>query len=182
MNLEESIVVINANLGKDIVKKLIQYTDYKAKQKLKVSHGLDTNIRNVSGYHLDGDSISDKVYFKHVMRIIHMFIKNYTIKFKHADVRQLNQVDLLKYTPNGKYEIHVDHDLLSQRTLTCIINLNEDYEGGDFIFCNPVTNEEYKRVKCKTGTIIFFPSSFLFPHKISPVTKGKRYSIVSWLI
>ena len=173
MNLEESIVVINANLGKDIVKKLIQYTDYKAKQKLKVQHGLDTNIRNVSGYHLDGDSISDKVYFKHVMRIIHMFIKNYTIKFKHADVRQLNQVDLLKYTPGGKYEIHVDHDLLSQRTLTCIINLNEDYEGSEF-HCRG------KEIKLKTGDILMFPSNFMYPHEVTECTKGTRYSFVSW--
>ena len=182
MNLEESIVVINANFSKDLISRLIKYINYKAKSKLKVGSGLNTNIRNVNGYHLEKNSISDKIYFKHIMDMIHMFLKNYTIKFKHANVRQLNQVDLLKYTPGGKYEIHVDHDLLSQRTLTCILNLNENYEGGDFIFFDPITNKEYKRVKCKTGTMIFFPSSFLFPHKVEPVTKVTRYSIVSWLI
>lgn len=181
MNLEESIVVINPNIHKGLVKKLINYIDYKAKDKLKVGSGLNTNIRNVTGYHLNGLSVSDKVYFKHIMRLIFMFLKNYTVKFKHARIRQLTQVDILKYTPGGKYEIHVDADLLTPRTLTCIINLNEDYEGGDFIFCDPVTDKEIKRIKCKKGTMIFFPSSFLFPHKIEPITKGTRYSIVSWL-
>jgi len=45
-----------------------------------------------------------------------------------------------------------------------------------------MNKKEYKRVKCKTGTIIFFPSTFLFPHAIEPITKGVRYSIVSWLL
>jgi predicted 2-oxoglutarate/Fe(II)-dependent dioxygenase YbiX len=97
-------------------------------------------------------------------------------------VGTLAQVDLLKYAPGGKYEIHTDHGTTTNRTLSVIINLNDEYEGGDLVFYHPNSKDESKRVKAKTGKIIFFPSNFLYPHCIEPVKKGTRYSIVSWLL
>ena len=93
----------------------------------------------------------------------------------------INQVDLLKYEVGGKYEKHIDHSLHSPRTLSCIINLNENYEGGDLVFYTPDQKDILKKIKCTTGTIIFFPSNFLYPHQIEPITKGTRYSIVTWI-
>ena len=45
----------------------------------------------------------------------------------------VNQIDLLKYSINGKYEVHID-STKSKRNLSVIMNLNNDYEGGDLIF------------------------------------------------
>ena len=47
---------------------------------------------------------------------------------------QINQIDLLKYTKGGKYEVHTDNFTTAPRSLSVIINLNDDYEGGDLIF------------------------------------------------
>jgi len=52
--------------------------------------------------------------------------------------------------------------------------LNEDYDGGELVFF-----DDYK-IKTKTGDLIIFPSCFLYPHAIEEVTKGTRYSFVSW--
>tara|TARA_B100000073_G_C23566563_1_gene506318 strand:+ start:103 stop:681 length:579 start_codon:yes stop_codon:yes gene_type:complete len=52
--------------------------------------------------------------------------------------------------------------------------LNDDYEGGDFVFNG---NHE---VKLKTGDILIFPSNFLYAHEVKEITKGTRYSYVSW--
>ena len=41
--------------------------------------------------------------------------------------------------------------------------------------------EEIKRLKLSAGSIVFFPSNFMYPHSIEPITKGTRYSIVAWL-
>ena len=56
----------------------------------------------------------------------------------------------------------------------------EEYEGGDFEIKNlwgtmelPIDPE----VKNK-GTILVFPSMLL--HRVTPVTKGKRQSLVQW--
>lgn len=182
MKIEEAIVVINPELNQNIVKGLLDYTNYVAKEKMTVSTGLKENIRNVIGYSLGKEKISDIVFFKHIQNIITQNYMFYKIKFPQILTNEINQIDLLKYEEGGKYEIHTDHGHTTPRSLTCIINLNEDYEGGDFIFYHQNGKDEMKRIKCKKGTIIFFPSNFLYPHRVEPITKGTRFSIVSWLL
>ena len=53
--------------------------------------------------------------------------------------------------------------------------LNDDFAGGDFIMF-----DDYK-VNLKAGDIMIFPSSFTFPHHVTHVTEGTRYSFVSWV-
>ena len=53
--------------------------------------------------------------------------------------------------------------------------LNDDYNGGEFIMF-----DDYE-IKFKQGDILIFPSNFMFPHKVEPVTKGTRYSFISWV-
>tara|TARA_R100001224_G_C3995721_1_gene140840 strand:- start:351 stop:956 length:606 start_codon:yes stop_codon:yes gene_type:complete len=191
MELDEAIISLNVNINEHLRTQLISYIDHKAIKPLRVAASdtegngegeLNLDIRKVNGHTLNNNYVADKIYFKHIMELIHTFVPNYNVKFKHQFGRKLTQVDLLKYKPGGKYTIHVDHDLSSTRTLSCIINLNDEYKGGDFVFYHPVTNKEYKRIKCQKGTMIFFPSNFLFPHSIEPLTKGTRYSIVSWIL
>jgi len=93
---------------------------------------------------------------------------------------KINQIDLLKYNPGGKYELHMDQYTRNTRHLSIIINLNNNYEGGDLIFTDQ-KEKEIKRLKLEEGSIVFFPSNFMYPHKIEPITKGTRYSIVAWL-
>ena len=93
---------------------------------------------------------------------------------------KINQIDLLKYSAGGKYNVHTDHFSTSARHLSIIMNLNDNYEGGDLIFTDQ-KKKEIKRLKPGKGSIVFFPSNFMFPHSIEPITKGTRYSIVSWL-
>ena len=181
MNLEEAIIHLDVKLPDKITKKFIEYIDYKAKKKMLVADGLNTDTRNVFGHHLNESSITDKVLFNVVKDIIWNYYFNYKAKFKLLTIGTLNQVDILKYTPGGKYEVHCDHGTLHNRTLSVIINLNEGYEGGDLVFYEPNCVDEIKRIKCKAGTIVMFPSVFLYPHKIEPIKKGQRYSIVSWL-
>jgi len=92
----------------------------------------------------------------------------------------INQIDLLKYTPGGQYKIHTDHFSDTPRHLSIIINLNNNYKGGDLIFLNQ-KEKEIKRLKLGKGSMVFFPSNFLYPHSIEPITKGTRYSIIAWL-
>ena len=66
------------------------------------------------------------------------------------------------------------------RSLSIIINLNSEYEGGALVFTDQ-KKRIIKKLNLSKGSIVFFPSNFLYPHGIEPVTKGKRYSIVAWL-
>jgi len=51
--------------------------------------------------------------------------------------------------------------------------LNNDYEGGEFLVRD-------KQFKLKQGDMIIFPSCFMYPHEVKEVTKGIRYSFISW--
>jgi len=77
--------------------------------------------------------------------------------------------------------MHTDHHASIPRTISVIIFLNNDYEGGELNFYNSFTNEIFKTVKPSPGRCIMWPSNFMYPHSVSPVTKGTRYAIVSWL-
>ena len=59
--------------------------------------------------------------------------------------------------------------------VTVLLFINDDYEGGEFI----VADTTYET---KAGSGIIFPSNFMFPHEVKPVTKGERWSLVSWLM
>jgi predicted 2-oxoglutarate/Fe(II)-dependent dioxygenase YbiX len=52
--------------------------------------------------------------------------------------------------------------------------LNNDYEGAKFIMF-----DDYE-IKLGAGDLLLFPSVFLYPHRVTPVTKGERYSFISW--
>jgi predicted 2-oxoglutarate/Fe(II)-dependent dioxygenase YbiX len=60
-------------------------------------------------------------------------------------------------------------------TLSIVGILNDDYEGGKFIMFDDM------EIKLKQGNVLIFPSNFLYPHKVNPVTKGIRDSFVSWV-
>lgn len=87
-----------------------------------------------------------------------------------------------RYLENKLMANHCDHiqDLFDGErkgipTLTCIGMLNDGYEGGDFIMF------DNDKIELKKGSIMIFPSIFLYPHRVEPVIKGVRYSFVTWV-
>ena len=59
-------------------------------------------------------------------------------------------------------------------TMSSLSLLNDDFEGGEFVMFGDEV------IPLKAGDIMIFPSNFLYPHKVLPVTNGTRYSCVSW--
>jgi PKHD-type hydroxylase len=81
--------------------------------------------------------------------------------------------------PSGKYGKHVDRGInLPVRKLSISIQLTnpEKYEGGELY----LYDYDKGTVMDKTqGTLIIFPSYVL--HEVTPVTKGTRNSLVTWV-
>ena len=67
------------------------------------------------------------------------------------------------------------------RTLSAIVLLNNDYKGGELCFKDPDGSND-NVILTKSNRIIVWPSTFLYPHEVKPVTEGVRYSIVSWAL
>ena len=99
-------------------------------------------------------------------------------------IDSVEAMQIAKYDINGHFEYHQDGNGFTRhsnnnkythnktRKLSMSIILNDDFEGGEFEFF------EKGVVKSKRGTIIVFPSYML--HRVRPVTKGTRYSLVAW--
>ena len=72
-------------------------------------------------------------------------------------------------------------------SMTLLLNDGKDFKGGDLQFDmgrNDMGVTKKSILTCKEarfqGSIIFFPS--FIHHRVSPVTKGTRYSLVMWTL
>jgi len=95
-------------------------------------------------------------------------------------VESLSPFRLNRYDKHSNMAVHVDHIYTifdgqekGIPILSVVGILNENYNGGDFKIID-------KFLKFKTGDILIFPSNFMFPHEVSSITKGTRYSFVTW--
>jgi|TARA_R100001224_G_C4001167_1_gene142729 Rps23 Pro-64 3,4-dihydroxylase Tpa1-like proline 4-hydroxylase len=180
----ETILELKKALSPEFIKRMIPIINHKAKDYLQIQTAggtVDKKIRNVKGYSLNCNGTpTDLFYWNFVKAEIFRLYLLYKSKFPHLITNNLNQVDLLKYKVGGKYEVHIDQYTNIPRVLSIIMNLNDEYEGGDLVFTDQQSNE-IKKIKLGMGSIVFFPSNFMYPHTIKPITKGTRYSIVSWL-
>ena len=115
-------------------------------------------------------------------------VKNIINPFYQCEVDSSEIPQVLSYGIGGHYKPHIDGESIwmtprgekiwkksTDRDLSIVFYLNDDFEGGDFIF------PELKiRVRPEPGMMVCFPSNHHYSHGVEPVTKGKRYSIVSW--
>ena len=90
-----------------------------------------------------------------------------------------------KQNEDGTYPI--DHGKIRKLSVTISLTEPDEYVGGnlEFDFRNQIDWERDKKSKIKEcteirprGSIIVFPS-FVW-HRVSPVTRGTRYSLVIW--
>jgi hypothetical protein len=87
-----------------------------------------------------------------------------------------------RYNEGKRMDLHCDHiqhmfdgKRKGVPILSIVAALNNDYEGGDFIMFEDLP------IRLEAGSYLIFPSNFLYPHKVNPVTKGERNTFVSWV-
>jgi len=104
-------------------------------------------------------------------------IKQYNENFSNCCIQEDSGYELLRYKEGQFYVQHTDSFRERPRAVSCSFAINDDYEGGEWGFW-----DREKVVKLKKGSAILFPSNFMYPHEIMPVTKGVRHSVVTWFI
>ena len=80
---------------------------------------------------------------------------------------------LCKYPEGSGISYHADLDG-DAGSVTVSYAINDDYEGGELRFWKELSLEK------ESNSVHIYPSNFLYPHEVTPVTKGTRYSIVCW--
>ena len=101
------------------------------------------------------------------------------------NLESLENLQLTRYVaPDGHYDFHIDSDGHSRKnvndsvrklSMSCLLSDSSEFEGGSF---QMQTGDTPYDVELKKGDIVIFPSYKL--HRVSPVTKGIRYSLVAW--
>ena len=135
----------------------------------------------------NGMGQADWIFFR-----LNKIIEDINNQFYNFDI---NGYESFQYTvyhdhEKGRYDFHMDtimgnnmpDDMYETRKLSMTFLLNEpgvDFEGGDFQI-NSGQEKDAETVPLNKGRIIIFPSFMI--HRVKPVTKGTRKSIVIWVV
>ena len=112
------------------------------------------------------------------------------------DIKAAESAQITRYKKGGFYGFHRDGngDHLSAyhnpenafmhghvRKLSMSVMLNDNFDGGAFEFAS-YSKEEciITPIEATAGSVIVFPSSM--EHRVAPITKGTRYSVVCWFV
>lgn len=90
------------------------------------------------------------------------------------------ELQLTRYSEGNFFNWHLDFGVgeISARKLSVTVQLSDpdEYEGGDLQF---MINDKVVNAPRTKGTVIIFPSFIM--HRVTPITKGTRQSIVGWV-
>lgn len=104
-------------------------------------------------------------------------VRRYENLFPSCRIVEGQAFELLRYRTGGYYRQHTDSFRRVPRSLSCSFALNDDFSGGGWAFFGGD-----HLLQPPKGSIILFPSNFMFPHEILEVTGGTRYAVVTWMI
>ena len=126
--------------------------------------------------------------FPKIEGLLRHAVKEIINPFYGVQINTSEMPQVLSYGVGGHYKPHIDGESIwvtpkgehiwkksTDRDISMVFYLNDDFEGGDFIF-----PEHHIRVRPEPGMMVCFPSSHHYMHGVEPVTRGKRYSIVCW--
>lgn len=109
------------------------------------------------------------------------FVKRYGEKVSnYFHINEFSPIRFNRYSQDECIKEHVDHiyslfdgDKKGIPIISLVGVLNDNYDGGKFFLCD-------KEIELNTGDVLVFPSLFMYPHKVEKISKGVRYSWVSW--
>ena len=138
--------------------------------------------------------LNDRWIYKEIQPFIHQAnrLAGWDFEWSFSEACQFT-----KYKLNQFYDWHADSwetpyankdnpdtfGKIRKLSVTCSLSAPEDYEGGELEFDFRNTDPDKPAIrKCAEikprGSIVVFPSHVW--HRVKPVTKGTRYSLVIW--
>ena len=144
-----------------------------------IGDGRDFHADKTINWHLIND-LKVRDLLKYYARKAIMFIDHHF----HTKTTMYQNMRLVRWSKGMLMKPHIDkqHQYEDTMDYSSLMYLNDEYEGGEFQFVT------YSKENCtidtpkfnKTGSIIVFPSDM--EHRVTPVTKGIRSSLVVWFL
>jgi predicted 2-oxoglutarate/Fe(II)-dependent dioxygenase YbiX len=137
----------------------------------------DTSIRKTKVNWLPANHIYNKILCKYVTTT--------NEKQYHYNLTKFTPCQFARYDVGDFYDYHQDsgqskadyENETRKISMTVQFSDPKDYEGGEFYFYNGNKKETEPPIQ-EQGSILIFDSNMW--HRVTPVTKGVRYSLVSW--
>lgn len=121
-----------------------------------------------------------------INRAIWGFVNEANDNYFRFDIKGFENVQFGKYGVGDYYDWHTDNTNIDQKkeqirklSLTVQLSDPDSYEGGEFQFFNGAKPEIIPNIQ-KQGSIVVFDCGSW--HRVTPVTKGIRYSMVMWVV
>tara|TARA_R100001163_G_scaffold6078_1_gene7002 strand:+ start:1934 stop:2491 length:558 start_codon:yes stop_codon:yes gene_type:complete len=182
-NLKDYIKIYDDVLDHSICKQIVESADESKFTKSTVrqnenstanSGGVIKEDRNCYNKWLDKQFEND--VFNSIGKILNLYQNDIGTFADGAEGKDTGYDHLLyKGSEKGKYTTHVDYFSQAPRLLSISILLNNNFDGGNFCFFDEYVIEK------KVGSAIAFPSNFMFPHAVLPVSNGDRHSVITWI-
>jgi hypothetical protein len=102
-------------------------------------------------------------------RCLTQYQAQYNIRMEYMEA-----INYVRYKENQHFQVHADHGFSYTCTVSSVMYLNDEYEGGELWF--PYLDLTFKP---EAGDIILFPSTYIFAHASKPVISGTKYSAVT---
>ena len=165
----------------DELKLIIEYCENKKLEEGKIADKDFVKKQRVSKINFTKPDEENRWIFEKLNALVNMVNQ----KFYNFDLIGYDYFQFSTYNSkeNGHYDWHIDSYIGGEnkninglhRKLSMTLLLNDDFEGGDF----EMNLASPEKIEIKKGRAIFFPSYFL--HRVTPVTKGIRKSLVIWV-
>lgn len=90
-------------------------------------------------------------------------------------IQSYEAFNFVKYEGAGThFKIHADHGPTYVTTISIVVYLNDDYEGGEIWF----PRMDNLSIKPKAGDIVVFPSTYIYEHASQDMISGTKYAVV----
>jgi predicted 2-oxoglutarate/Fe(II)-dependent dioxygenase YbiX len=184
--LEDYIKIYNCFLDKKFCEKIIDEINQSSWVQHVFYNALTKELFNKSG-EKELEVCYEKIELRELLtKKVHEAINLYVTKDYKTDCfggwQEFSWIRFNRYKKGQTMAKHVDHihDMFDGKhkgipVLSIVGLLNDNYEGGQFVMFDDM------KIELKQGDIMIFPSCFLYPHVVKDVTKGTRYSFVSWV-
>lgn len=196
--IEGGIIAKNLDYGIHLYQNAISPEDCK-----KIIENLEKEISlGIPGIAWSGAQVNDKANVEHVRNCVDLKYKkenlgtylpynkvlaechdiveagldkclNHYESLWHLKMQYKEAFNFVKYLPGKYFKIHGDHGPYYTCTISAVVYLNDDYDGGEIEFIR-----QGLVVKPKVGDIVMFPSNFVYEHASLEVTSGTKYSVV----
>lgn len=120
-------------------------------------------------------SLNRGILLEQARRQMSLLVRDYCARRGVTPPKRSEQIALIRYSPAGRYKAHFDDGGGLNRSVSCVVNLNNDFDGGGLAF-----PRHGVLFRAETGSVTIFPSSREYVHEVQQIMRGTRYVLVTW--